>query len=151
MRIADYRTRNVVNTPVINPGKVYLPPLLIKLVLINNFVKAVDQCSNGFMYLKNKFPRTRYAKIKEGVFVGPQIRELIEDIRFEDQLNDVERAAWKSLKNITSNFWGNHKIENYHDMVADLIQCYIVMGCNMSIEMHFLESHLDFFPVNVGQ
>jgi len=31
------------------------------------------------MYVKNKFPRTSDAKIKEGVFVGPQIRELIQD------------------------------------------------------------------------
>jgi len=50
------------------------------------------------MYLKNKFPRTSDAKIKEGVFVGPQIRELIQDIRFEDQLSEMERAAWKSFK-----------------------------------------------------
>jgi len=24
------------------------------------------------------------------------------------------------------------------------------MGCNMSLKIHFLESHLDFFPVNLG-
>jgi hypothetical protein len=29
------------------------------------------------MYLKNKFPRISDAKIKEWVFFGPQIRELI--------------------------------------------------------------------------
>jgi len=61
----------------------------------------------------------------------------------------VERAAWKSLKNVTSNFLGNHKVENYHDMVADLVQSYIAVGCNMSLKVHFLDSHLDFFPVNV--
>jgi hypothetical protein len=47
------------------------------------------------MYLKNKFPRTKDAKIKEGVFVGPKVRELIGDIRYEGQLSEVERAAWK--------------------------------------------------------
>ena len=31
------------------------------------------------MYLKNKFTRINDAKIKESVFVGPQIRELIQD------------------------------------------------------------------------
>jgi hypothetical protein len=35
-------------------------------------------------------------------------------------------------------------------MVADLVQCYIAVGCNMSLKVHFLDSHLDFFPVNVG-
>ena len=45
----------------------------------------MGQNSAGFMYLKNKFPRISDAKIKEGVFVGPQIRELIQDVKFEDQ------------------------------------------------------------------
>jgi hypothetical protein len=58
------------------------------------------------MYLKNNFPRISDAKIKKGVFVEPQIRELIQDIKFEDQLNEVEIAAWKLLKNVTANFFG---------------------------------------------
>jgi hypothetical protein len=96
------------------------------------------------------FPRTSDAKIKERVFVGPRIRELTQDIRFEDQLSEVKRAAWKSFKNVTSSFWGNNKIENYHDVVADLVQSYIAVGYNMSLKVHFLDSHLDFFPVNSG-
>jgi hypothetical protein len=51
--------------------------LPIKLELIKNFDKARDKNTAGFMYLKNKFPRISDAKIKEGVFGGPQIRELI--------------------------------------------------------------------------
>jgi hypothetical protein len=45
-------------------------------------------------------------KIKEVVFVGPQIRELIQDVKFQDQLSEVDKAAWKSLKNVTTNFFG---------------------------------------------
>jgi hypothetical protein len=37
----------------------------------------MDQNNAGFMYLKNKFPRIKNDKIKEGEFVGPQITELI--------------------------------------------------------------------------
>jgi len=58
------------------------------------------------MYLKNRFPRISDYKIKEGVFVGPQIRELIQDVKFEDQLSEMEKAVWKSLKNGTTNFGG---------------------------------------------
>jgi hypothetical protein len=43
----------VVNTPLINPEKVYLPPLHVKFGLIKNFAKAVDQNGAGFRYLKN--------------------------------------------------------------------------------------------------
>ena len=41
------------------------------------------------MYLKNKSPRRSDAKIKEGVFVGPQIRHLTQDVKSEDQLCEV--------------------------------------------------------------
>ena len=36
---------------------------------------------------------------------------------------------------------GNHKAENYHDMVADLVQSYKAVGCNMSVRVHFLDAH----------
>jgi hypothetical protein len=60
--------KNIVNTALINPEKVCLAPLYIKLGLIKNFVKAMDQNSAGFMYLKNNFPRISDAKIKEGLY-----------------------------------------------------------------------------------
>jgi len=28
---------------------------------------------------------------------------------------------------------------------------YRAMGCNMSLKIHFLESHLDFFPENLSE
>jgi hypothetical protein len=41
---------------------------------------------------------------KERVYVGPQIRELIQDLKFEHQLSEVEKAAWKSFIKFTTNF-----------------------------------------------
>jgi hypothetical protein len=35
-------------------------------------------------------------------------------------------------------------------MVADLAQSYKAMGCYTSLKVHFLDSHLDFFPENLG-
>jgi hypothetical protein len=35
------------------------------------------------------------AKIKEGVLAGPHIRELIQDVKFVDQLSEVEKAELK--------------------------------------------------------
>jgi len=37
----------------------------------------MDERGTGILYLKNTFPRVSDAKIKDGIFVGPQIRELI--------------------------------------------------------------------------
>jgi len=69
MRIAYLRSEKCSNASLINPGNVYLPPLHIKLELKKTFVKAMDQNSAGFKYLKNKLPRIGDAKIKEGVYV----------------------------------------------------------------------------------
>jgi hypothetical protein len=62
--------KNVVNIPLIKPEKVNLPLL---------HIKAMDQNGAGFAYFKNKFPSISDAKIKEGVFLWPKIRELIWD------------------------------------------------------------------------
>jgi hypothetical protein len=64
----------VLNNPLVNPEKVFLHPLYIKLGLMKNFVKAMDKNGVGFMYLKHTFPRLSDAKIKKGISVGPQIR-----------------------------------------------------------------------------
>jgi len=52
--------------------------LHIKLGLIKNFVKGTVKTSRGFEYLREKFPNVRDAKIEEGIFIGPQIRELMQ-------------------------------------------------------------------------
>jgi hypothetical protein len=56
------------------------------------------------------------------------------------------------LKKVTKSFLGNHKAENYHEIVSDLLTAYKAMGCNMSLKVHSLDSHLqlDFFPENIG-
>jgi hypothetical protein len=33
----------------------------------------------------------------------------------------------------------------------DLLTSNKAMGCNMSLKIHFLESHLDFWPENLGE
>jgi hypothetical protein len=89
------------------------------------------------------------AKIKEGIFIGPQIGELKQDKQFDEDLNETERHAWLSFKRICKDFLGNHKAANCQGAVQDLLTSYKAMGCNMNI--HFLESHLDFFPENLGE
>jgi hypothetical protein len=56
----------------------------------------------------------------------------------------------ESIKNVTTNFLGNCKGENYRDMVADFVEFYKAMGCNMYLKVHFLHSHSDFFPEYLG-
>ena len=55
----------------------------------------MDQNTARFIYLKNKFPRISDVKIREQAFVEHKITELKQDIKSEDQLSEVENAAWK--------------------------------------------------------
>lgn len=142
--------KNIAHDPLVEPNKVYLPPLHIKLGLMKNFVKAMDRSGLGFAYLRKTFPQISEAKIKEGIFVGPNIRKLMKDENFDAQLNETERAAWNSFKIVCRDFLGNKKADNYTELVDTLLKCYQKLGCNMSLKMHFLHSHLDFFPANLG-
>ncbi|UYV66554.1 hypothetical protein LAZ67_4002056 [Cordylochernes scorpioides] len=142
--------KNIANLPLIDSENIYLPPLHIKLGLMKNFVKAMDRNASGFAYLKQNFSSISEAKIKEGIFVGPQIRELQQDGNFQNSLNEVEAAAWNSFRNVCKNFLGSVKVENYRDIVNDLLLSYKALGCNMSLKIHFLHSHLDIFPENLG-
>jgi len=101
--------------------------------------------------VRNKVPNVSDAKIKEGIFIGTQIRELMQDKQFDEDLNKSERNAWLSFKRNCKDFLGNHKATNYQDVVQDLLTSHKAMGCNMSLKIHFLESHLDFFPENLGE
>ena len=51
-----------------------------------------------FKYLCRKFPGLSDAKIKEEVFVGPDIRKLMNDENFESSLGEAEKDAWISLR-----------------------------------------------------
>jgi hypothetical protein len=119
--------KNVVN-PLVLLEKIYLPLLHNNLGLVINFVKGMDKTCYGFEYVRNKFPNVSGAKIKAGIFMGPQIRELMQDEQFDEDLNESERNAWLSFKRICGDVLGNHKTVNYQDVVQDLLTSYKAMG-----------------------
>jgi len=80
-----------------------------------------------------------------------QIRELMQDKEFDEDLNETERNAWLSFKRICKDILGNHKAANYQDVMQYLLISYKAVGWNMSLKIHFLESHLDFFPENLSE
>jgi len=117
---------------------------------MKQFVKALNKEGECFSYIEMKFPGISDAKLKEGIFDGPQIRQLLNDATFVDKMNNKEKAAWLSFKDVVENFLGNHKSENYRKLVDDLLQNYKQLGCLMNYKLHFLHSHLDYFPQNLG-
>lgn len=54
------------------------------------------------------------------------------------------------FKVICNSFLENHKSENYLEIVNNLLSSYKVTGCNMSLKIHFLDSHLDFLEIRIS-
>jgi hypothetical protein len=141
---------NVKWEPLLDPRKVLMPPLHIKLGLIKQFVTALDKDSAAFKYLQDFFPKLSEAKVSAGVFVGPQIKKILQCKEFPNKLTSTEVAAWNSFGAVVRGFLGNHKAENYMELVESLVRNYGTMGCRMSLKVHILDAHLDKFKENMG-
>ena len=89
------------------------------------------------------------SKIPEGVFTGPDIHSLLRDEVFERIITGDEQRAWHAFREVVTGFLGNGRTDNYKDLVEDL-SSYQKLGCNMSLKIHFLSSHLVLFPENCG-
>lgn len=142
--------KNIKFKALVRQEKILMPPLHIKLGLIKQFVKALDPSSEAFKYLQTIFPKLSEAKIKGGIFVGPQVRTLMKDGEFMRKLLPLERKAWKSFIDIVNGFLGNHRVDNYKEVVQHLTENYHNMGCRMSLKLHVLHSHLEVFKSNSG-
>ena len=79
--------------------------------------------------------------------MGPQIRKLFRDDMFNNLLQGDEEKAWDAFRLVSTNFLGNIWAENCKELIED-ISLYHKLGCDMSLKIYMLLSHLDFFPDN---
>ena len=131
-------------------NKVFRPPIHVKLGLMKNFVNALHKNGAAFQQWSSVFPGLSAANLKEGIFVGPQIREVLKDTDFKELLNLKELRAWEAFKSVCSGFLGNTRVPNYQAYIEKLLKSYKDMECRMSLKIHSLHSHLKFFPPNLG-
>lgn len=117
---------------------------------MKQFVKALPKDSECFKYLGSKFPGLMEAKLKEGVFVGPDIRKPISNKDFISSMTPTQKEVWVAFTVVINNFLGNQKDPNYKEMVETMLKALHKLGCSMSLKVHFLNSHLDYFPENLG-
>ena len=67
---------------LVDTSKIFLPSLHIKLGLMKDFVNALNKYISSFKHLQMLFAKINMAKLNEGIFVGPDLRKLIEDFQF---------------------------------------------------------------------
>ena len=116
---------------------------------MKQFAKALDK-TGCFQYILSAFPGLCNEKLKAGIFDGHQIRKLIKHPNFQHSMKEIELARWLSFVEVVQSFLGNRKADNYKDIVQKLLDNFQALGINMSIKVHFLHSHLDRFPENLG-
>ena len=117
---------------------------------MKQFLKGLDKEGDCFKYLCVKFPTITEEKLKAGVFDGPQIRRLLNDPAFISTMQSAKLDAWNAFAVVATNLLGNIKAENYRPLVGNLLPAFQMIGCNISVKVHFLHSHVDYFPDNLG-
>lgn len=141
---------NVIKKPLVPREKIILPPLHIKLGLMKQYVKALDKDGECFRFLSAKFRGLSSEKLKQGIFDGPMIRDLINDAQFVTTMTNDESRAWTSFVLVVKKFLGKNKAENYEQLVNNMLMNFQKLGCSMNTKMHYLFSHLDQFTYNLG-
>ena len=131
---------------LVDMNKVFLLPLYIKIGLMKNFVKALHKNGAAFHHLSTVFLGLSAAKLKEGIFVGLQIREVLKDTDFEELLNLKELRAWEAFKSVCSGFLGNTRVPDYQTCIEKMLKSYEDMGCQMSLKIHFLDFPSQLLP-----
>jgi hypothetical protein len=61
---------------------------------MKNFDKALNKHGKCFEYLREKFLKISDGKVKEGIFIGQQIREIINDDLLGHLLRETEKSEW---------------------------------------------------------
>ena len=88
-------------------------------------------------------------KLKADIVDGPRIRKLMQDQTFTACMRVADRAAWCSYVLLIREFLGYTKASNYRNLVDVMLQNFQALDAMMSITLHYLFSHLDYFPGNL--
>ena len=131
---------NIANMALVPRKKIILSPLHKKLSLFKQFVKSFNKESPVFQFLQKNFPNQCEPKIR------PQIQKLIFNNQFDKILHGNKLDAWISFKKVCKTFLGSHRSENFREVIAEILNTW----CKISLKVHFLDFHLDFFYKNLG-
>jgi hypothetical protein len=117
---------------------------------MKNFVKAMNQTGQRLGTSLRNSQESVLQKSRRVFSSVVRSASTSRDEQFDHILSGNEKRAWNDFRLVATNFLGNNKADNYKELVEYLLLSYEELGCNMSLTIHFLHSHLDFFPENCG-
>ncbi|GBO09016.1 hypothetical protein AVEN_122118-1 [Araneus ventricosus] len=93
----------------------------------------------------DQFPGLSEAKLKEGVFVGSDIRKMMKDEDFETKMETNERKAWEYSKLVITSFLGSRKDANYKSIVEEMIKNFQDFSLYYELKCSFSRFASDLF------
>jgi hypothetical protein len=97
-----------------------------------------------------KFPYTSEAKIKEGIFIGPEVTQLFQDLNFKNKLNAANIRARDAFDKACSNFLGNKKMRKIRRNYGGATFPILCLGVQHVIATPFPAIPTGFFPGKYG-
>jgi len=73
----------------------------------------------------------------------------MQDKYFPLTLTTLVKMLGGHLTAVVENFLGYFKAPNYYDLSKQLLNSYEKLRYNMSVKVHFLHSHVNYFPENL--
>lgn len=123
-KIYEPGTVSVQHIPLVNPIKIFLPPLHIKLKLTECLVKAMaDTITQELQYVSKKSPNITTANWKTASSW---------DVKSEKSWK--MKQLGKAFKWVCINFLGRKKSPDFSDSIQKLLNVYKVMGYHMSLK-----------------
>jgi len=109
----------------------------MKLGLMKNFVRAI-------LVSRWEIHRNQCCKNQRGCFYRSTDPLALQSGTVDRIFSGNAKRAWIGFRLVATNFLGYNKAENYKEFVENLLCSYQNLGSNMSVDMHFLHSHVDF-------
>ena len=144
--------KNVIYEPLISrrSRRIIFPPLHIKHGLIKQFVKVFDKKGPCFKYIGKVLPAISIDELNAVILDGPQIQRLIKDDIFVLHVTTAECAAWNFFAVVVKEFLGKTNAANSKELVQVMLTYFHALEGGMSLQIHYLFSHLDKLPENLG-
>jgi hypothetical protein len=73
----------------------------------------------------------------------------MKDTAFTDNMSNIELQAWNAFKDVVKKFLGNAR-PAVEKIVGNTLETLLIIGYNMSLKLHFLHFHFDYFPEILG-
>ena len=140
---------NVKHVPLVDPKNVYLPPLHIKLGLMKQFVIALYKDSGLSVTYVSSLHKSVMLNFAKASLLGHKSASYVWFwIRHNHDWKWGE--CMEKFQLLCTDFLGNHKASNFSDLVENFLTNYRSLECRVSLKVHFLHAHLDFFASHLG-